>query len=651
MCGICGIFDQSGNSIDQAVLGNMVSIIRHRGPDGDGRFVDGEIGLGHRRLSIIDLSGGAQPIGNEDGRVQVVFNGEIYNFVELKAELEGFGHQFRTRSDTEVIVHAYEQWGTDCVKRFNGMFAFALWDAQKSTVFLARDHLGIKPLYYVRIGRRLLFSSEIKSLLQDPECPREIDLDAMAELFTFRFVPSPKTLFKGIFKIPPGHFMLATRNGLHLTRFWNRLPGTYRQSSEGALIEEYQALLEDAVRLQLRSDVPLGLFLSSGVDSGVLLAIMSQFASGPVRTFTIGFEEGDKTNEIEDAREMARRYGADFHSMMIAPEDYIRYFDRYMGDLEEPVGHEAAPAFHFVSNLSSKHVKVALTGQGADEPWAGYDRYKGVKLSALYSQLPEPFTRELAKILCKFPGRMERMKRGLSSLGERDLLTRFTKIYSFFNAEMKSHLYKGALKQGFDSDPFGTRHALARLQSDVRDLDPVTQILYIDTRASLPDDLLMVGDKTAMANSLEVRVPFLDYRLVEFIESLPPGLKLKGFTGKYLHKKSCQKWLPKEVVFRKKKGFSNPIEKWFRVRMRPFVEDCLLGSDSSMGLYFNQDYIRRILKFDREGKEQYRRHIYLLLSLELWHRSFMRAQPVSANRVHQNNGQTYYQNREAPIPR
>ena len=628
MCGISGIFDLSGNPVNPDLLDRMTSIIRHRGPDGDGHYMDCEVGLGHRRLSIIDVSGGGQPIGNEDGKLQIVFNGEIYNFIELRKELAAFGHTFKTKSDTEVIVHAYEQWGAECLNRFNGMFAFAIWDARKREVFLARDHLGIKPLYYVQIGSRLLFSSEIKALLQDPECPREVDLNALAELFTFRSVPSPKTLFKRIFKLPPGHLMLATRKGLQISRFWNWVPGKRRQSNESALVEEYQMLLEDAVRLQLRSDVPLGLFLSSGVDSGVLLSIMSQYASSPVQTFTIGFEEGEKTNEIDDAREMARIFGADHHSMTVAPEDYVHYFGRYMMDLEEPVGHEAAPAFHFVSNITSKRVKVALTGQGADEPWAGYDRYKGVKLSGIYSRLPRFVTNDLARLICRMPGRMERLKRGLVSLGEPDVLTRFTKVYSFFNADIKAQLYKGALKQQFDADPYGPRHALARLQSDVKSLDPLTQMLYIDTRANLPDDLLMVGDKTAMANSLEVRVPFLDYRLVEFIESLPPHLKLHGFTGKYLHKKACEKWLPKEVVHRKKKGFANPIENWFRVRMKSFVEDCLLGSDSSMGRYFDQNYIRRMLELDREGKEQYRRHIYLLVSLELWHRTFMRAQPA-----------------------
>jgi asparagine synthase (glutamine-hydrolysing) len=310
--------------------------------------------------------------------------------------------------------------------------------------------------------------------------------------------------------------------------------------------------------------------------------------------------------------------------MMLGSTDYEKYYERYMSDLEEPVGHEPAAAFYFLSKITSERVKVALTGQGADEPWAGYDRYKGVKLSTVYSRLPKRVTDGLAAVMARVPGRFERLKRGVNSLGERDMLTRFAKVYSFFSAEMKEKLFRGPLQAWANGNAYATKEALRRLQEDVRHLDPLTQMLYIDTRANLPDDLLMVADKTSMANSLEVRVPFLDYRLIEFIESLPPQLKLRGFTGKYLHKKAMLKWLPHEVVYRKKKGFAHPIAHWLRTSMRPLVEDCLLSSDSLIARYFDQDYVKIILERDRQGKEQYTRHIYLLLSLELWHRAFIR---------------------------
>lgn len=622
MCGIAGIYDRTGQPIDRELLQRMTSALHHRGPDGQGYFVEGAVGLGHRRLSIIDVEGGAQPISNEDGTLQVVFNGEIYNYVELREELVAFGHLFKTASDTEVILHAYEEWGMSCVNRLNGMFAFAIVNTRDNTLFLARDHLGIKPLYYVVIGNLLLFASEIKALIQYAACPREVNLDSLAELFTFRYVPSPKTLFKGILKLPPGHLMYVNRTGARVERYWKWVPRLKTRWIEEELIEEYQSLLEDAVRLQLRSDVPLGLFLSSGIDSAVLLAIMSQYSSGKVQAFTMGFEGGEKTNEVADARILADMFGADHHFAMVGPKDYLGYYECYLRDLEEPVGHEAASAFYFLAKGTSKHVKVALTGQGADEPWAGYDRYIGVKLSNIYNHLPVMVTAPLAGLVTRMPGRFERLKRGVVSLGESDMLTRFAKVYSFFSAEMKEKLFKGNLRER-SGDGYRSKEAIRRLQSDVQHLDPVTQMLYIDTRSSLPDDLLMVGDKTSMANSLEVRVPFLDYRLVEFIESLPPGLKLNGLTGKYLHKKALKKWLPKDIIYRKKKGFDNPLAAWFRTSMRSFVEEALFSKDSAAGQYFDQQYICQMLEQDRQGTEQLRRHINLLVSFELWHREFI----------------------------
>jgi asparagine synthase (glutamine-hydrolysing) len=368
MCGICGIFDFQGRPADPELLRRMTDRIRHRGPDGDGYFLSGPVGLGSRRLSIIDLEGGAQPQSNEDGGIQVVFNGEIYNFIELRQELIQKGHQFKTRSDTEVIVHGYEEWGDECTDRFNGMFAFALWDAGRRRLLLARDHLGIKPLYHVQVGGRLLFASEIKALLEDAECPREVDVHALGELFTLRCVPSPRTLFRGIAKLPPGHRAVVQSSGLQTSRYWNWKPQIRTSVNEPALIEEYRALLEDTVRLQLRSDVPVGLFLSSGTDSGTLLALMSKLSNQPVSTFTIGFEEGEETNEVAGAEKLAKLFGSDHFSMMLGARDYEKYYERYLWDLEEPVANESAPAFYFVSQMTSRKVKVALTGQGADEP-------------------------------------------------------------------------------------------------------------------------------------------------------------------------------------------------------------------------------------------------------------------------------------------
>ncbi len=637
MCGICGAFDFKGRPIDPSLIRRMSAVISHRGPDGSGSYVSGEIGLGHRRLSIIDLQGGAQPISNEDGTLQVVFNGEIYNFVELREELVGFGHKFETRSDTEVIVHAYEQWGTGCVTRFNGIFSFALWDSGKKQLLLARDHLGVKPLYYVTAGGRLLFASEIKSLLQDQECKRAVDIDALGALFTLRYVPSPDTLFKGIKKLPPAHILRVSSQGLEVKRYWTATPKQHENPDEDELIETYQSLVEDAVRLQMRSDVPVGLFLSSGVDSSALLALMSRIASEPVRTFTIGFEDGEKSNETQDARAIAEQFGADHHEMIVQAKDYEDYYGRYLWDIEEPVGNETAAAFYFVSMIASSKVKVALTGQGADEPWAGYHRYIGVKFSELYSRLPHFLTDSLIKPAVERFAKNERAKRAVFSLSESDMLTRFVKIYSFYDSEMKARLFQGWVKESISTDGKQARQSLGRLYSDVSNLDPLTQMLYIDTRASLPDDLLMVGDKTSMANSIEARVPFLDYRLIEFVESLPPHFRLRGLRGKYLHKKAAEKWLPKYVVYRKKKGFANPIDQWLRGRMRRYVGDCLMSNSAAVNQYFDPAYIRQIVADHEAGRQDYLRHIYLLISFELWHNKFIDSflpQPAGVETVH-----------------
>src|SRR3989441_837931 len=334
MCGISGIYRFDGGPIDRELLGRMTSVIQHRGPDGAGSYVADGIGLGHRRLSIIDIAGGSQPITNEDQSLHLIFNGEIYNFVELREELAQKGHVFKTRSDTEVIIHGYEEWGLECVNRFNGMFAFALWDSKRERLFLARDHLGVKPLYYVDLGNRFLFASEIKALLVDPACPREVDLKALGKLFTLRYVPSPDTLFHRIKKLPPAHLMVVGPKGLEIKRYWNWTPQIRTDADEADLVETYQWLVEDAVRLQMRSDVPVGLFLSSGIDSGTLLAIMTKYAGKPVHTFTIGFEQGENSNETDDAREIAEKFGAEHAEMIVSPADYQKYYDRYLWDLE-----------------------------------------------------------------------------------------------------------------------------------------------------------------------------------------------------------------------------------------------------------------------------------------------------------------------------
>jgi asparagine synthase (glutamine-hydrolysing) len=604
----------------------MCDVIRHRGPDDEGIFVGDGAALGMRRLSIIDLAGGHQPIANEDGTIQVVFNGEIYNFIELRDELESKGHTFRTRSDTEVIVHAYEEWGLSCVERFNGIFAFALWDSLQKRMVLARDHLGVKPIYYHVADGQLLFASEIKSILESPVCRREVNLSGLAKLFTVRYVPCPDTLFRGVLKLPPGHLLVAGASGIDVRRYWTWRPPQRRNghASERTLIGEYRELLEDSIRMQMRSDVPVGLYLSSGIDSTALLALMTKYAASAVHTFTIGFEGGAGSNETKDAQDIANRFGADHSEMILGPGDFERYYDRYLWDLEEPVGHEPAVAFYFLSQLASQKVKVVLCGQGADEPWAGYHRYIGIRLSQLYSHLPAVVTNGVTRLVDRFSSN-ERLIRGAHSLAEKDVLSRILKVYSAYHSEMKERLFQPWLKEAIGADETLARETLSRLHNDVEDLDPLTQMLYIDTRASLPDDLLMVADKLSMANSVEARVPYLDYRLVEYVESLPPDLKLRHFRGKYLHKKALAEIVGHEVAYRPKKGFAHPIAEWLRGRMRGFIDDCLLSDNAVVHRYFDRRYIRTMVDDHESGRHNYLRHLYLLISFELWHRRFLAA--------------------------
>ncbi|MBD3244249.1 MAG: asparagine synthase (glutamine-hydrolyzing) [Chitinivibrionales bacterium] len=634
MCGICGMYNANLAPVDREVLNAMTDVLAHRGPNGRGTFIGDNVGLGHRRLSIIDLGGGAQPIANEDNSVTVVFNGEIYNYIELRRELYKHGHHFKTESDTETIVHAYEQWGDDCVDKFNGIFAFALWDERAGRLLLARDHLGVKPLYYFQAGEHLAFASEVKSLMQNPDCPVDVDIAALAHLFTYRFVPSPRTMFQGISKLPPGHLMVADSSGIAIRRHWNYRPEPLRNANEADLLDMYRSLVTDAVRLQLRSDVPVGLFFSSGVDSGMLLALMRELGGDPLYTFTIGFSGGERTNETDDAREVARRLGTRHTEMIVGPEDYMRYYERYLWDVEEPLGNETAVAFYFVSKIASERVKVALTGQGVDEPWGGYHRYLGVKLSQWYSRIPHALTRGIVRPLVEALPRNERLKRGVQSLDEGDILTRFTRIYSFYSEAMKARLFQPWLADDLASRPGADpREGVRNLQNDVAYLDPVAQMLYIDTRASLPDDLLMVCDKTSMANSIEARVPLLDRRIVELVESLPVDMKLRGFQGKYLHKRAALKWLPRQHVYRKKKGFENPVKEWLRGGMRPYVEECLLDPQSAVNHYFSRDYVSSMLDAHESGRESYMRHLYLLLSFEMWHRRFIGTPVAAAKRV------------------
>lgn len=624
MCGICGVFAyRDREPAPGSLVRAMAASIRHRGPDDDGFHLDGELGLGFRRLSIIDLTTGHQPIPNEDETAWVILNGEIYNYRELRRELEEAGHRFRTQSDTETIVHGYEQWGDDVTGHLNGIFDFALWDAKRRRLLLARDHLGIKPLYYHDDGRVFRFGSEIKAILQDERVPREIDLEALNIFLAYGFVPSPRTLFQGIRKVAPGHRLVVDARGARSERFWRTIPAIQDGIGEREAVDGYAEHLRRAVQRQMVSDVPVGCMLSGGVDSGLVVAIMSELSEQPVQTFSVGFEEAGDWNELDDAADTASRFRTEHHPLRISARDYVDFFAESFWYLEEPVLSQSTFAYYYLSKLARQHVKVVLTGQGADEPWAGYHRYRGEKLASSFGWIAgSPLSRGVVAAL----PRAERLKRATRSLSERDPVVRFAQIHALFPDADRDRLLRSDLGRslaGFDA------HApLRTLQRDVAHLDGLSQLLYIDTRLSLPDDLLLYGDKMAMANSLEARVPLLDYELVEFVETLPPSLKLHGLNGKYVHKRAAERWLPQSVIRRRKKGFATPVDAWFQRELDGWVRDVLLSPGAACGDYFEGAYVEALLREHRERRRDHRRRIFALLSFELWHRRFLRS-PVA----------------------
>lgn len=627
MCGICGVVNLGGGeAVSPEVAWQMVRSLAHRGPDDEGIYFndDGNVFLGHRRLSIIDLTTGKQPMSNRAGTIWIVFNGEIYNFRELRTELEQRGCEFKTRSDTEVIIQAYEEYGESCFARFNGIFAFALYDARTRDLLLVRDHFGVKPLYYRLVGGRLHFSSEIKAILKDPSVAPMLDFEAFNTFLTLRYNPSPQTLIKNIKKIYPGHYLKLSESGdLIIKSYWNYLPHTNGHISEEEAIEEYQRLLEQAVRRQMVSDVPVGLLLSGGIDSAIIGHLMQQYASSPIKTFTIGFAGEGSYNELEDARVTSRLIGSEHYDLTLGKEDYLSFFIDSFFFTEEPIAEATIPALYYVSKLAASQLKVVLSGQGADEPLAGYHRYIGESYLNRYAPLLNtiPF-RLLAAVL----PRNERIKRAVYASRYPNELDRFLGIYTIFTEEQKNRLLRPEINQWRQSHD---DQLIRRFAPELTGLkDSLARLMYIDTRFSLSDNLLLFGDKMTMANSLEMRVPFLDIDLVKFLESLPSSLKLRGTTRKYIHKKAVGKWLPDEIIYRVKRGFETPVDEWLQAGFSKNAMTLFNHPDSACRRYFNLPYVNRMLDLHHSRKENYLRHLFALLSFELWHKVFLEQQEV-----------------------
>lgn len=621
MCGIAGVY--GGEHPGGDVVDRMLTVMWHRGPDEGGTWVEPGIALGNRRLSIIDPASGHQPVSNEDGTVVVVFNGEIYNYRELARDLRRRGHVLRTASDTEVIVHLYEERGEDLVHALRGMFTFAVWDRKRRRLFLARDRLGIKPLYYVCAGPQLAFASEIKALLQHDDVAVRLDHRALARYLTLKYVPAPGTLFEGVLALPPGHCLTCDDAGIRTRRWWKLSfePGASGVTDDVLAAEQLRELLKDAVRAHLVSDVPFGAFLSGGLDSSTVVALMSQLLDGPVRTFSVGYDgEAAGISEFPYARMVADRYATEHHEVVVGCADFVALMEKVSWHLDQPIADEACLPTYVLSDYASRHVKMVLTGEGGDELFAGYARHAGERFAPLARAVP-PSLRALALSASRrIPGH-RRAKLALNALAEDDEARRLVHWFCLFDERRVRALLTDGMLEGVDAGEAVDTFRAHLADSDAS--DQLNRMLDLDTTLWLPDDLLARGDKMSMAASIEARLPLLDHHLVEFAATLPPRMKLRGRTRKYLLRQAVAPWLPAPVLHRRKQGFPTPVSTWFRGGARSFLRDHLSSSTLRRRGLFNPLFVERLLDDHERGLADNGSLLYGLLGVELWQRQFV----------------------------
>jgi len=631
MCGICGIVNFiESDPVDRVTIERMTEALAHRGPDDAGYFVQGRVGLGHRRLSIIDLSGGRQPIFNEDRSAAIVFNGEIYNHRDLAAVLTTAGHTFKTRSDTETILHAYEEYGDDCVDQLRGMFGFAIWDGRKRRLLLARDRLGVKPVYYYRNGRFLAFASEIKSLLEIPSIPREVNLEALDMYLSLRYVPGPQTMFKNIFRLQPGHILVAGDHGVRTTKYWDiDYPDPEPRTPE-YLLERFRDLLEESVRLRLLSEVPLGVFLSGGLDSSAILATMSKIAGGDrVKTFSVGYEasgaEEEAANEFEYARLATDAFACEHHEYRLDAKNFAEFVPDLVRYLDEPLADPSCIPLYFISKLAREHITVVLSGEGADEILAGYGIYgRMLALDRIYRG--SGALGRLAPWIARLTP-SERLRHYVRMCGQ-PLETRYRGVSRGFSAEGKLRLVG---EDRMEQSERRLQEIFGGYFKTVEKASPLDQMLYVDAKVWLPDDILIKADKMTMANGLELRVPFLDHKLVEFAATLPNASKIHGKGGKTLLRSAMRGVLPDAIIDRPKKGFPIPIRSWLRTSLRQFTRDQLLARDSACSRYVDRAETARLVQEHEQGRVDRSQEIWTLLVFEFWRRHFIENHPRPAD--------------------
>jgi asparagine synthase (glutamine-hydrolysing) len=627
MCGIAGIADFSGRSIDESLVGDMCAAICHRGPDDEGVLSipavpqgrEPRAVLGNRRLSIIDLAGGHQPMSNEDGSVWTVQNGEIYNFAAVRQRLERNGHRFRTNSDTEVIVHLYEELGPTFVRELDGMFAIAVWDDRAKRLVLARDRFGKKPVVYAERDGRLWFASELQALLADRELPRELDLEALDEYLSFMAVPAPLTIYRGVRKLPPAHVLVADGNGTTISRYWSLAFTPKRRISEGEAAEEVRRLLTEAVRKRLISDVPLGAFLSGGVDSSAVVATMASLTSTPVKTFSIGFEEA-RYNELPHARRVAERYGCEHHEFQVRPSalDVVPTLVRHYG---EPYADSSAIPSFYLAKLTRQHVTVALNGDGGDEIFAGYRWHLAGRLAERWQRVPAAARRVAESVASAItPASADRRSTATRAMrflagASRPRPAQYRAWLCVFTEAQKRELYAQPM------GPFADR--LGEVFAGTAPLDGVDAMLFADVTWYLPTDLLVKMDIATMANSLEARSPLLDRDLAEFVATLPSSLKVRGRESKYILKRALTGLVPDENMHRAKQGFAVPLADWFRGELRDYVRDHLLSERFRSRGLFDAAAVERLVDDHQQRRADYAHHLWVLLMLELWFREYL----------------------------
>lgn len=630
MCGICGIVQVSREGdIPPALLSAMCLTIAHRGPDDEGFYFEKGAALGARRLSIIDLEGGHQPLSNEDGSIWIAHNGEVYNFPNLREELISLGHMFKTRTDTETIVHAYEEWGDEFVQKLRGMFAFAIWDRRENRLVLARDRIGIKPLYYTRLeDQTLVFGSELKTVLAHPQVKRSLEPKALDLFLTLEYIPAPYSILKDIFKLPAASLLIYKDGAIQIKKYWDieaQKPRTGKTSKHDldSLMDELYALLKESVKLRLISDVPLGAFLSGGIDSSCIVGLMRELGASPLKTFSIGFENATY-NELDHARRIAKTFNTEHEEFILRPQA-LELTEQLIHHLDEPFGDFSIFPTYLVSKMAREHVKVILSGDGGDELFAGYEHYQAQKLSKLpFSYVLQKTLGPLVRSLPPSPkkkGPWNKLRRYTQGLMQEPEL-RHLRWMMFLSQTNKKTLYTedfvqelAGIPQVHESDPF------RQVFSSLGRFDPLSGELYLDLKTYLADDILVKVDRMSMAASLETRVPLLDHKIVEFVFALPGELKLKGLTTKWIFKKTMERLLPRPNIYRSKEGFSIPMKHWLRVELKDLMLSHLNeGKIRTEGL-FRSDAVQRMIDLHLKGKENFSHQLWALLVFEIWKES------------------------------